>query len=92
MRRLGDILELKDADGALASRAIAGLAFDSRKTAPGDYGFHTAAWNAGRTAGALIRRVQPLEGVPPMKEAPTQPFPIIARLGYGADADRIGKE
>ncbi len=35
MRRLGDILELKDADGALASRAIAGLALDSRKTAPG---------------------------------------------------------
>src|SRR5271168_976758 len=39
MRRLGDILELKDADGALASRAIAGLAFDSRKTAPGDLFF-----------------------------------------------------
>jgi cell division protein FtsI (penicillin-binding protein 3) len=59
---------------------------------PGDYGFHTAAYNAGRTAGLLIRRVEPLEGVPPMKEAPTQPFPIIARLGYGADADRTGKE
>jgi hypothetical protein len=27
-----------------------------------------------------------------MKEAPTQPFPIIARLGYGADADKTGKE
>ena len=39
MRRLGDILELKDADRALASRAIAGLAFDSRKTAPGDVFF-----------------------------------------------------
>ena len=39
MRRLGDILELKDADGELASRAIAGLAFDSRKTAPGDLFF-----------------------------------------------------
>jgi UDP-N-acetylmuramoyl-L-alanyl-D-glutamate--2,6-diaminopimelate ligase len=39
MRRLGDILELKDADRALASRAIAGLAFDSRKTAPGDIFF-----------------------------------------------------
>jgi UDP-N-acetylmuramoyl-L-alanyl-D-glutamate--2,6-diaminopimelate ligase len=42
MRRLGDILELKDADGALASRAIAGLAFDSRKTAPGDVFFALA--------------------------------------------------
>jgi UDP-N-acetylmuramoyl-L-alanyl-D-glutamate--2,6-diaminopimelate ligase len=39
MRRLGDILELKDADRALASRAIAGLAFDSRKTEPGDIFF-----------------------------------------------------
>jgi UDP-N-acetylmuramyl-tripeptide synthetase len=39
MRRLGDILELRDADRALASRAIAGLAFDSRKTAPGDVFF-----------------------------------------------------
>jgi UDP-N-acetylmuramoyl-L-alanyl-D-glutamate--2,6-diaminopimelate ligase len=42
MRRLGDILELKDADRALASRAIAGLAFDSRKTAPGDIFFALA--------------------------------------------------
>ena len=31
-------------------------------------------------------------GVPPMKEPPSQPFPIIARLGYGADADKTGKE
>jgi UDP-N-acetylmuramoyl-L-alanyl-D-glutamate--2,6-diaminopimelate ligase len=42
MRRLGDILELKDADRALASRAVAGLAFDSRKTAPGDVFFALA--------------------------------------------------
>jgi UDP-N-acetylmuramyl-tripeptide synthetase len=42
MRRLGDILELKDADQALASRVIAGLAFDSRKTAPGDIFFALA--------------------------------------------------
>ena len=42
MKRLGDILELKDADRALASRAIAGLAFDSRKTAPGNVFFALA--------------------------------------------------
>ena len=42
MKRLGDILELKDADSALASQAIAGLAFDSRKTAPGDVFFALA--------------------------------------------------
>ena len=39
MKRLGDIVDLKDADGGLASRAIAGLAFDSRKVAPGDLFF-----------------------------------------------------
>jgi UDP-N-acetylmuramyl-tripeptide synthetase len=42
MRRLGDILELKDADRELASRAVAGLAFDSRRTAPGDIFFALA--------------------------------------------------
>jgi cell division protein FtsI (penicillin-binding protein 3) len=66
--------------------------YDEPVAAPGDYGFHTAAWNAGRTAGALVRRIQPLEGLAPEKDAPANPFPIIARLGYGADADRVGKE
>ena len=66
--------------------------YDEPQPLPEDHGYHTAAYNAGRVAGALIRRVEPLEGVPPMKEAPSQPFPIIARLGYGADADKTGKE
>ncbi len=66
--------------------------YDDPVAAPGDYGYHTAAWNAGRTTGALVRRIQPLAGVPPAKDAPANPFPIIARLGYGADADRVGKE
>ena len=66
--------------------------YDDPAPAPEDHGFHTAAYNAGRVAGALIRRVEPLEGVPPAKDAPTQPFPIIARLGYGADADKTNKE
>jgi cell division protein FtsI (penicillin-binding protein 3) len=66
--------------------------YDDPQPAPEDHGFHTAAYNAGRVAGALIRRVEPLEGVPPEKNPPNQPFPIIARLGYGADADKVGKE
>ncbi len=66
--------------------------YDDPAPAPEDHGYHTAAYNAGRVTGALIRRAEPLEGVPPMKEAPIQPFPIIARLGYGADADKTGKE
>jgi len=66
--------------------------YDDPLPAPEDHGFHTAAYNAGRVAGAVIRRVEPLMGVPPAKEPPIQPFPIIARLGYGADADKTGKE
>jgi cell division protein FtsI (penicillin-binding protein 3) len=66
--------------------------FDEPQPAPEDHGFHTAAYNAGRVAGSLIRRVEPLEGVAPAKEPPSLPFPILARLGYGADADKTGKE
>ncbi len=66
--------------------------YDQPQAAPGDYGYHTAAYNAGRVTGALIRRVEPLEDHPPMPAPPAQPFPIIARLGYGGDADKIGKE
>ncbi len=66
--------------------------YDDPAPAPEDHGYHTAAYNAGRVTGALIRRIEPLEGVPPAKDPPNQPFPIIARLGYGADADKVGKE
>ena len=34
----------------------------SRRRLPGDGGYHTAAYNAGRVTGALIRRVEPLLG------------------------------
>ena len=57
-----------------------------------DGGYHTAAYNAGRVTGALIARVEPLLNDAPKSEFPTQPFPLIARLGYGGDADRTGKE
>jgi cell division protein FtsI (penicillin-binding protein 3) len=66
--------------------------YDDPQGLPEDGGYHTAAWNAGRVTGRLIERVEPLLGVPPALEPPTQPFPLIARLGYGSDADRIGKE
>ncbi len=58
----------------------------------GDGGFHTAAHNAGRVTGRLIERVEPLIGVPPAQEFPTQPFPLLARLGFGFDADKVSKE
>ncbi len=66
--------------------------YDEPQGLPQDGGYHTAAWNAGRVTGRLIERIEPLEGRPPAQKFPDQPFPIIARLGYGADADRVGKE
>ena len=66
--------------------------YDEPQALPEDGGFHTAAHNAGRVAGRVIERVEPLLGVPPAQEFPTQPFPIIAKLGYGFDADVVRKE
>jgi cell division protein FtsI (penicillin-binding protein 3) len=66
--------------------------YDEPQGLPQDGGYHTAAWNAGRVAGQLVERVEPLENHPPMPKFPDQPFPILARLGYGADADKVGKE
>ena len=66
--------------------------YDDPQALPGDGGYHTAAYNAGRVTGRLIERVEPLVGVPPSSEPPAQPFPLIAKLGYGGDADKVGKE
>jgi cell division protein FtsI (penicillin-binding protein 3) len=66
--------------------------FDQPQGLPEDGGYHTAAHNAGRVAGRLIERIEPLEGVPPASQLPSQPFPLLARLGYGYDADKAGKE
>jgi cell division protein FtsI (penicillin-binding protein 3) len=66
--------------------------YDEPQALPEDGGYHTAAHNAGRTTGALIARVEPLEDVPPADHFPDTPFPILARLGLGGDADRVGKE
>jgi cell division protein FtsI (penicillin-binding protein 3) len=66
--------------------------YDEPQGLPEDGGYHTAAWNAGRVTGRLIERVEPLLGVAPTQEFPTQPFPIIARLGFGFDADKVSKE
>jgi cell division protein FtsI (penicillin-binding protein 3) len=66
--------------------------YDEPQALPEDGGFHTAAHNAGRVAGRVIERVEPLLGVPPAQELPTQPFPLIAKLGYGLDADVVRKE
>jgi len=66
--------------------------YDEPQGLPEDGGYHTAAWNAGRVTGKLIERVEPLLGIAPVQEFPTQPFPIIAKLGFGFDADKVSKE
>src|SRR3974390_3545573 len=69
MRRLGDILHLENADGALAAREIAGLASDSRKALPGDIFFALAGASDDGLAHAAPRFF------------PRQPETIVAVTG-----------
>jgi cell division protein FtsI (penicillin-binding protein 3) len=64
---------------------------DEPKGLPEDGFFVTAAHNAGRVAGRLIQRVEPLVGNPPVAQLPTQPFPMLAKLGFAGDADMVRK-
>ncbi|MDB5651865.1 MAG: Peptidoglycan glycosyltransferase [Hyphomicrobiales bacterium] len=50
------------------------------------HGYRTAAWNSGAVTGKLIERTGPMLGVPPRLEFPTQPFPLLAKLGIGINA------
>ncbi|WP_441998001.1 peptidoglycan D,D-transpeptidase FtsI family protein [Microvirga sp. 2TAF3] len=54
---------------------------DEPQAVEGTYGFSTAGWNAGPVTGNIIERVAPLLGVPPRFEPPSQPFPLMSRLG-----------
>ncbi len=56
---------------------------DEPQAVPGDGGYHTAAMNSGVVTGQIIERVTPLLGLPPQIQLPTQPFPLLARMGYG---------
>ena len=56
---------------------------DEPQGLPETHGYRTAAWNVGAVTGKLIERTGPLLGGPPRLELPTQPFPLIARLGIG---------
>jgi len=48
-----------------------------------DQHYHTAAWNAGVVTGQIIERTGPLLGIAPRIDLPAQPFPLLAKLGYG---------
>lgn len=56
---------------------------DEPQGLPETQGYRTAAWNAGAVTGKIIERTGPLLGIPPRIEFPTQPFPLLAKLGYG---------
>jgi cell division protein FtsI (penicillin-binding protein 3) len=47
------------------------------------HGQRTAAWNSGAVTGQIIRRTANLLDLPPRLDLPTQPFPLLARMGYG---------
>ena len=56
--------------------------YDEPQGLPGDGGYHTAAYNAGRVTGRADHARRAARGraaVPTI--SPTQPFPLIARLG-----------
>jgi cell division protein FtsI (penicillin-binding protein 3) len=55
---------------------------DEPQGLPENGGYHTAAYNAGSVAGKIIERTGPLLGLPPRPDLPTQPFPLLAKLGY----------
>jgi cell division protein FtsI (penicillin-binding protein 3) len=57
--------------------------FDEPQGLPQDGGYHTAAYNAGSVTGRVIERLGPMFGLPPRFEPPVQPFPLLAKLGYG---------
>ncbi len=56
---------------------------DEPQGLPETGGYATAAYNSGHVTGQIIERVGPLLGLPPRFELPTQPFPLLAKLGYG---------
>ena len=56
---------------------------DEPQGLPEDGHFATAAYNSGYVTGRLIERVSPLIGLQPRLELPSQPFPLLARMGYG---------
>nr|WP_091685226.1 penicillin-binding protein 2 [Methylocapsa palsarum] len=56
---------------------------DEPQGLPETGGYRTAAWNSGSVTGKIIERTGPLLGIAPRFEPPPQPFPLLAKLGYG---------
>jgi cell division protein FtsI (penicillin-binding protein 3) len=56
---------------------------DEPQGLPETGGNRTAAWNSGSVTGKIIERTGPMLGIAPRVDLPTQPFPLLAKLGYG---------
>ena len=56
---------------------------DEPQGLPETGGYATAAWNSGSVTGKIIERVGPLLDMTPRFEPPKEPFPLLAKLGYG---------
>ena len=56
---------------------------DEPMALPETHGYRTAAWNSGAVTGKIIERVANLLDLPPRLDLPTQPFPLLAKLGFG---------
>jgi cell division protein FtsI (penicillin-binding protein 3) len=56
---------------------------DEPQGLPEDGGHATAAFNSGYVTGRIIERANPILGLPPRFETPAQPFPLLAKMGFG---------
>jgi len=56
---------------------------DEPQGLPETQGYRTAAWNSGAVTGKIIERVANMLNLPPRLDLPTQPFPLLAKLGFG---------
>jgi cell division protein FtsI (penicillin-binding protein 3) len=56
---------------------------DEPQGLPETGGYRTAAWNSGSVTGKIIEKTGPMLGIAPRIDLPVQPFPLLAKLGYG---------
>ena len=64
---------------------------DEPQGLPETGGYATAAYNSGYVTGQIIQRVGPVLGLAPRFDPPHEPFPLLAKLGYGmANTPAVG--
>ncbi|WP_246207082.1 peptidoglycan D,D-transpeptidase FtsI family protein [Methylocystis heyeri] len=56
---------------------------DEPQGLPETGGYATAAYNSGTVTGKIIERVGPMLDLQPRFDPPKEPFPLLARMGFG---------